>query len=186
MYQVPSATMMPTLRIGETILVDPSSYAKRAPWIGDIIAFHPPAGADAATLLCGNPHEGLYHRQACGVPMAAASSQTFIKRVVAGPGDRVTLKNGGVIRNGTWRPSRFASHVQPQAFAPSRSPSRSRPTSTSSSVTTAPPRPTAGTGARQAIVDHRAPGARDPLAHFLLAPGARTQAAAERDGSPPG
>lgn len=101
MYQVPSATMMPTLRIGETILVDPSSYAKGAPRIGDIIAFHPPAGADSATLLCGNPHEGLYHRQACGVPMAAASSQTFIKRVVAGPGDRVTLKNGGVIRNGS-------------------------------------------------------------------------------------
>ena len=43
---------------------------------------------------------GCGHPQACGLPTPAESSQTFIKRVVGGPGDRISIINGHVIRNG--------------------------------------------------------------------------------------
>ena len=37
---------------------------------------------------------------ACSTPTPQKSSWTFIKRIVAGPGDTLQIKNGGVIRNG--------------------------------------------------------------------------------------
>jgi signal peptidase I len=50
--------------------------------------------------VCGNPNQGGSHSQACDAPTPQESSQTFIKRVVAGPGDRISIVNGHVIRNG--------------------------------------------------------------------------------------
>jgi signal peptidase I len=96
-YRIPSPSMVPTLAIGQRVL---TNRLAGSPSVGDIVVFHPPAGADSATPVCGNPHEGNGHPQACGQPTAQESTQTFIKRVVAGPGDRLTIVNGHVIRNG--------------------------------------------------------------------------------------
>jgi signal peptidase I len=90
--------MEPTLPLGRpvTVLLD----ANFVPKIGDIVVFHPPAGADAATASCGKSNQGAGHSAACSTPTRQESAQTFIKRIVAGPGDTVAIVNGHVIRNG--------------------------------------------------------------------------------------
>jgi signal peptidase I len=96
-YRIPSGSMEPTLHIGQRIL---ANRLINHPSVGDVVVFHPPAGADPQSATCGDPNEGAGHQQPCGVPTPAESSQTFIKRVVAGPGDTVKILNGHVYRNG--------------------------------------------------------------------------------------
>ena len=71
-----------------------------APQVGDIVLFHPPAGARPRDPLCGVADEGSGHAQPCGVPLPQESSDTFIKRVVAGPGDTVAIVDGHAVVNG--------------------------------------------------------------------------------------
>jgi signal peptidase I len=99
-YHIPSPSMEPTLDIGQRIL---ANRLINHPSVGDVVVFHPPAGANPQPPVCGNPSqggEGGANVQACDTPTAKASSQTFIKRVVAGPGDTIEIVNGHVIRNG--------------------------------------------------------------------------------------
>jgi signal peptidase I len=96
-YRIPSGSMEPTLSIGQRIL---ANRMIDHPSIGDIVVFHPPAGADPASAHCGDPNQGTGHSQACDTPTPQQSSQTFIKRVVAGPGDVIRIINGHVYRNG--------------------------------------------------------------------------------------
>jgi signal peptidase I len=96
-YRIPSGSMEPTLTIGQRIL---ANRMINHPSVGDIVVFHPPAGADPDDPQCGNSNQGTGHGQACDRGTAAESSQTFIKRVVAGPGDTIYIKNGNVWRNG--------------------------------------------------------------------------------------
>jgi signal peptidase I len=96
-YRIPSPSMAPTLAIGQRVL---ANRLISHPSVGDIVVFHPPQGADPASPLCQNPNQGGGHPQACAAPTPAESSQTFIKRVVAGPGDRIAIVDGHVIRNG--------------------------------------------------------------------------------------
>jgi signal peptidase I len=96
-YRIPSGSMLPTLQINQRVL---ANRLIDHPSIGDIVVFHPPAGAEQGDGVCGNGNEGVNHTQACGVPTPQESSSTFIKRVVAGPGDRISMVSGHVIRNG--------------------------------------------------------------------------------------
>jgi signal peptidase I len=97
-YRIPSPSMVPTLKIGQRIL---ANRLINHPSLGDIVVFHPPKGADENTNpICGNPAQGAGHSQACDQPTPGESSQTFIKRVVGGPGDRISIADGHVIRNG--------------------------------------------------------------------------------------
>jgi len=97
-YRIPSGSMEPTLDVGQRVLVNRLSHRLGAdPKVGDIITFHPPAGADELPPRCGNtPADG----QACPLPTPGRSDQTFIKRVVGVAGDRITVSNGHVVRNG--------------------------------------------------------------------------------------
>ena len=96
-YRIPSGSMLPTLHINQRVL---ANRLFNKPSIGDIVVFHPPAGAEEGDGVCGNSNEGNGHAQACGQPTPQESNTTFIKRVVAGPGDRMSIVNGHVIRNG--------------------------------------------------------------------------------------
>jgi signal peptidase I len=96
-YRIPSPSMVPTLAVGQRVL---ANRLISHPSVGDIVVFHPPRGADPSEPVCGSGDQGPGHLQACDVPTAGESSQTFIKRVVAGPGDRISIVNGHVIRNG--------------------------------------------------------------------------------------
>jgi signal peptidase I len=96
-YRIPSGSMEPTLTIGQRVL---ANRLTTHPSVGDIVVFHPPAGADPAVPQCGNPSQGGSGGQACDQGTPQQSSQTFIKRVVGGPGDTISIVNGHVIRNG--------------------------------------------------------------------------------------
>jgi signal peptidase I len=95
-YQIPSESMEPTLDVGQRVLVNRFLYHFTDPGIGDIVVFHPPAGADNGTE-CGTPHSP---RQACPRPTVGESSQNFIKRIVAGPGDTLSVRDGHPVVNG--------------------------------------------------------------------------------------
>jgi signal peptidase I len=96
-YRIPSPSMVPTLKIGQRVL---TNRLISHPSVNDIVVFHPPKGADPNPPVCGSSAQGAGHDQACDVPTPQESSQTFIKRVVGGPGDRISIVNGHVIRNG--------------------------------------------------------------------------------------
>ncbi len=95
-YQIPSQSMEPTLDVGQRVLVNRFLYHLADPGPGDIVVFHPPTGADNGAE-CGAPHSP---QQACGVPTETESSQNFIKRIVAGPGDTLSVRNGHPVVNG--------------------------------------------------------------------------------------
>jgi signal peptidase I len=104
-YRIPSGSMEPTLTIGQRIL---ANRMINHPSVGDVVVFHPPAGANPADAVCGDPNQGTGHSQACDKGTPAESSQTFIKRVVAGPGDTISIINGHVIRNGVREKDSYA------------------------------------------------------------------------------
>jgi signal peptidase I len=101
-YQIPSESMEPTLDVGQRVLVNRFIYHLNDPSIGDIIVFHPPAGADNGTE-CGVKVHGREPTEvgmSCPQPTKGESDQNFIKRIVAGPGDTFSVKNGHPVVNG--------------------------------------------------------------------------------------
>lgn len=116
-YRVPSGSMLPTLRVGQIVVSDNATLRSHPPSLGSIVVFHPPAGADAATPTCGTAREGAGSPRPCGVPTPRASRQTFIKRVVGLPGDRIAIVDGRVIRNGSPEPQPYK--IEPCAGDPS-------------------------------------------------------------------
>lgn len=71
-YYIPSGSMIPTLKIGDVLLVNKFEYHFRKPAEGDIVVFPPP------------------------IP----TSDNFIKRVIGLPGDKMRIQNGIVYING--------------------------------------------------------------------------------------
>ncbi len=95
-YRIPSESMVPTLQIGQRVLVNRIGNNFGDPAIGDVTVFHPPAGAENGKE-CGAPREP---DQPCPRPTADKADVNFIKRIVAGPGDKLTIEDGHVVRNG--------------------------------------------------------------------------------------
>jgi signal peptidase I len=99
-YRIPSTSMVPTLRVGQRVLVDRVGLKISSLHVGDVVVFHPPRDYTA----CQDPQQGQPYSggqdQACDVAQPGASSTTFIKRLVGLPGDRLRIVDGHVIRNG--------------------------------------------------------------------------------------
>lgn len=95
-YKVTSGSMEPTLQVGDQVSTERSG----APQVGDIVVFHPPVGARAINPVCGSALQGAGSSRPCDVPMAQESSRVFVKRVVAGPGQLISLVDGHVVRDG--------------------------------------------------------------------------------------
>jgi signal peptidase I len=94
-FRIPSESMVPTLEVGQRVLVDRVSYRFSDPDRGDIVVFKPPLGSESNA--CGIQHSS---DSACPRPTEDRSDTNFIKRVVATPGDRLKVIDGAVYING--------------------------------------------------------------------------------------
>jgi signal peptidase I len=92
-YRVPSGSMEPTYGIGARVLVQ-----QQAPAVGAVVIFHPPQGAEEEE--CGpTPHVVRIDGSACSGPIPREEvGTTFIKRIVAGAGDEIYVKEGHLYR----------------------------------------------------------------------------------------
>jgi len=100
-YRIPSGSMEPTLKVGQRVLVNRISTDFSDPHVGEIVVFHPPE--DAEQGVCGpSPHSvNFANGAACSAPVPKPDNGiNFIKRVVAGPGDEIYIKEGHVWRKG--------------------------------------------------------------------------------------
>jgi signal peptidase I len=109
-YQIPSPSMVPTLDVGQRVLVNRFIYHLHDPETGDIVVFHPPTGAVGGGPECGARHPS---DEACPKPGPTESDQNFIKRIVAGPGDRVSIRNGHPVVNGKVAHESFINPCRP-------------------------------------------------------------------------
>jgi signal peptidase I len=104
-YRIPSESMVPTLQIGQRVLVNRIGGHFTDPKVGDVVVFHPPSGAEEDnTCGSGPPPDG----QVCDAPTADKADVNFIKRVVAGPGDKISIRDGHVVLNGKLQKEGFA------------------------------------------------------------------------------
>jgi len=101
-FRIPSESMVPTLEIGQRVLVDRVSFRFSDPDRGDIIVFKPPAGQPS---VCGveRPSD-----EPCPEGTPERSDTNFIKRVVGLPGDRLKVIEGSVYINGKRQNEPFA------------------------------------------------------------------------------
>jgi signal peptidase I len=76
---IPSDSMVPTLQVGDRLVIEKLSYHWHSPDRGDIVVFQPPK------ILAEYGYRG---------------DRAFIKRVIGQPGDRVQVKAGKVYLNG--------------------------------------------------------------------------------------
>ncbi|MGI8801916.1 MAG: signal peptidase I [Solirubrobacteraceae bacterium] len=96
-YKIPSESMLPTLAVGQRVLVNRLGNDFSDPHIGEIVVFHPPQGAVTMSPACG---VRVSQGQICSMPTSQEASVNFIKRVVAGPGDTIAIRDGHAVRNG--------------------------------------------------------------------------------------
>ncbi|MFN2525373.1 MAG: signal peptidase I [Actinomycetota bacterium] len=100
-FYIPSASMEPTLRIGDRVLVEKVSYRFGQPSRGDVVVFE----KDLAQVVSGaeGPDEPFWidianaFRDLFGFP--TGTSQDFIKRVIAVEGDIIEGRDGKVYVN---------------------------------------------------------------------------------------
>jgi signal peptidase I len=95
-YRIPSESMVPTLQIGQRVLVNRIGHTFTKPQVGDVVVFHPPLGADTDNRCGVTPPDDA----PCPKPVSQPDDVNFIKRIVAGPGDKLKIVHGRVVRNG--------------------------------------------------------------------------------------
>ncbi|WP_043797995.1 signal peptidase I [Arenimonas composti] len=91
-FRIPSISMMPTLLVGDFILVNKFAYGIRLPVLNTkIIEVGEPQRGDVVVFRYpGNPR----------IPNDPAAGQDFIKRVVGLPGDRIEFRDQTLFLNG--------------------------------------------------------------------------------------
>jgi len=84
---IPSGSMIPTLQIGDYVIVEKWAYGARVPFTGSTqIQWSSPKRGDIVVLLS---------------PPGNRTSDDLIKRVVAVAGDTVEIRDGALVLNGT-------------------------------------------------------------------------------------
>ena len=98
-YRIPSESMVPTLEVNQRVLVNRIGNNFSDPEVGEVMVFHPPSGAQPQgdEPQCGVE---VSESELCSRPTGTKADVNFIKRVVAGPGDRLRVENGRVVLNG--------------------------------------------------------------------------------------
>jgi signal peptidase I len=96
-FYIPSGSMLPQLQVNDRVVVSKISYRLHDPRRGDIVVFDAPGGApEASSPLLRRALRGLVE----SVGILAPSTDEYIKRVVALPGERVEGQGGRVLVDG--------------------------------------------------------------------------------------
>jgi signal peptidase I len=82
--------MVPTLSVGQRVLVNRIGNNFGDPAVGDITVFHPPTGAESETQCAVRPQP----KQPCPQATPRKAEVNFIKRIVAGPGCAEPFERG--------------------------------------------------------------------------------------------
>ena len=93
-FYIPSESMVPTLEVGDRVLVNKFIYRFTEPERGDVVVFKTPEGVDNS--VDGNPIAQLVG----WLRGNRDERQDLIKRVVALPGDTIAVRNGNLFVNG--------------------------------------------------------------------------------------
>lgn len=98
-FFIPSRSMVPTLFVGDRVLVDKVVYEMRDPRRGEIIVFSHRDGAERLQRD-GNVLTRLLRSVGSGLGFSPPGEKDFIKRVIGLPGDEVEMRGGVVYVNG--------------------------------------------------------------------------------------
>ena len=96
-FFIPSESMVPTLEIGDRVLVNRLAYRFGEPERGEIVVFADDAGAERNNA---NPLVGGLRSLVAGLGLAPPSEQDFIKRVIGLPGETIRIADGVVFIDG--------------------------------------------------------------------------------------
>ena len=127
-YRIPSESMVPTLQIGQRVLVNRIGHALHQAR-GRRRRRLPPAARRRQDNPCGSGHPPA--GRPCDQPTDERDDVNFIKRVVAGPGDQLAIDHGHVILNGKRQMSPSPSPAAAATAAITRPRSRFPPGTTS-------------------------------------------------------
>ena len=95
-YRIPSESMEPTLDVGQRVLVSRVNYKVSDPDRGDVVVFHPPTGRRGQHLR----RPARRRTSSARGPDGGKDDVNFIKRIVAVPGDTLSVRDGRAVVNG--------------------------------------------------------------------------------------
>jgi signal peptidase I len=98
---IPSDSMMPTLHVGDRLVVEKMSYRFGLPNFGDIVVFDPPPQLQ---------EQGY------------SKDQAFIKRIIGTPGETIEVKNGKVYINNQPLPESYIAEAPKYLMSPATVP----------------------------------------------------------------
>lgn len=98
-FFIPSESMVPTLEIGDRVLVNRLAHRLSEPERGDIVVFADRSG-ESGIDSASNPLVGGLRSLAAGLGLARPSEQDIIKRVIGLPGETIEVRDGVVSVNG--------------------------------------------------------------------------------------
>jgi signal peptidase I len=115
-FFIPSESMVPTLLIGDRVLVNKLVYDFGEPQRGDVIVFENPDLVEEDRNVLQVVWDWLVE----GLGFSADPTRDFIKRVVGVPGDTVEMKNGKVYVNGELVSEPYIRNRGAQDFPPTQ------------------------------------------------------------------
>lgn len=96
-FYIPSGSMLPQLQINDRVVVSKVSYRLHDPRRGDIVVFDAPGEAPSDTSALP---VRLLRDVVQSIGLAAPSTDEYIKRVIALPGERVEAHDGKLMVDG--------------------------------------------------------------------------------------